>query len=72
MAGPGLINAGCYLLKCEQLMGFQLGVPFSLEADFLTPAVTHGDFDVFITSGIFIDIGVPEDYARAQRLLIGQ
>jgi D-glycero-alpha-D-manno-heptose 1-phosphate guanylyltransferase len=67
--GPGLINAGCYVLTREQLDGFVPGIPFSLETDFIRPAVARGDFDVFVTSGLFIDIGVPEDYARAQTIL---
>lgn len=70
IAGPGLINAGCYVLGRGQLDKFSLHTPFSLELDFLNFAVTRGLFDVFVTSGTFIDIGVPEDYARAQTELI--
>ena len=67
--GPGLINAGCYLLKQHQLDDFQPGSNFSLETDFLTNAVVRGEFDVFVTSGMFIDIGIPEDYRLAQVML---
>ena len=67
--GPGLINAGCYVLERHQLDQFALNVPFSLESEFLRPAVARGEFDVFVTRGIFIDIGIPEDYARAQTVL---
>ena len=35
VSGPGLINAGCYLLKSEQLDEFLIGEHFSLEKDFL-------------------------------------
>lgn len=66
IAGPGLINAGCYVLPTETLDGFELGQPFSLEADFLAKVVKSKRFDLFVTGGNFIDIGVPEDYARAQ------
>lgn len=69
MHGPGLINAGCYVISRRQLDGFAPGIPFSLETDFISPTVARGDFDVFVTSGLFIDIGVPEDYARAQTML---
>jgi D-glycero-alpha-D-manno-heptose 1-phosphate guanylyltransferase len=69
--GPGLINAGCYVLFRAQLNNFAQNIPFSLEADFLSPAVARGEFDVFVTTGAFIDIGIPEDYARAQTELIG-
>jgi len=71
VAGPGLINAGCYVLKRGQLHAFPAGTPFSLEADFLTPAVARGEFDVFVTAGQFIDIGVPKDFLRAQTELAG-
>lgn len=66
VTGPGLINAGCYVLPADILDGFPLGQPFSLEADFLAKAVGKLRFDLFVTNGQFIDIGVPEDYARAQ------
>lgn len=71
IAGPGLINAGCYVFKRGQLDAFAVGKAFSLEADFLARAVTQNDFDVFVTSGQFIDIGVPEDFLRAQTELAG-
>jgi len=64
--GPGLINAGCYVLPTDILGHFALGQPFSLEADYLPQAVKARRFDVFVTHGQFIDIGVPDDYARAQ------
>jgi len=64
--GPGLINAGCYVLPAGILAGFEPGRPFSLETDFLAKAVGIRRFDLFVTEGRFIDIGIPEDYARAQ------
>jgi D-glycero-alpha-D-manno-heptose 1-phosphate guanylyltransferase len=64
--GSGLINAGCYVLERTQLDKFLLKTHFSLESEFLGPAVMRGEFDMFVTHGIFIDIGIPEDYARAQ------
>jgi D-glycero-alpha-D-manno-heptose 1-phosphate guanylyltransferase len=66
IAGPGLINAGCYVLQKGQLDRFPLRHAFSLETDFLASAVSQGEFDVFITKGLFIDIGVPEDFLLAQ------
>lgn len=67
--GPGLINAGCYVLSKEEMGEYKYGEKFSFEVDFLSPAVAKGEFDVFLTSGTFIDIGVPEDYERAQNIL---
>jgi D-glycero-alpha-D-manno-heptose 1-phosphate guanylyltransferase len=71
-AGPGLINAGCYVLPRGILDNYPLGQSFSLEADFLVGAVAGKRFDVFETKGLFIDIGVPQDYERAQNLLAGR
>lgn len=69
IGGEGLINAGCYLLAREQLDSFPLNTPFSLEVDYLAKAVDKTRFDIFITAGKFIDIGVPDDLARAQEEL---
>ncbi len=71
VTGPGLINAGCYVFDRYQLDGFVLPQAFSLETDFLVDAVRRMPVDVFVTEGLFIDIGIPEDYARAQTLLAG-
>lgn len=71
IVGPGLINAGCYVLPIDILNDFPLGEPFSLEADFLAKSVDKQRFDLFVTNGHFIDIGVPEDYVRAQTELAG-
>ena len=69
--GPGTINAGCYVFNRGQLVEFALGQAFSLEADYLAWAVAEERFDLFPTRGQFIDIGVPDDYARAQIDLAG-
>lgn len=70
IAGPGLINAGCYVLATDALARFSLNQPFSIETDYLVPEVISATVDVFVTEGMFIDIGIPEDYARAQTLLV--
>lgn len=69
IAGPGLINAGCYVLATNALARFSLNLPFSIETDYLVPEVTNAALGVFVTEGMFIDIGIPEDYIRAQTLL---
>ncbi|SDP57161.1 D-glycero-alpha-D-manno-heptose 1-phosphate guanylyltransferase [Ralstonia sp. 25mfcol4.1] len=71
VAGPGLINAGCYVLPRRCLDAFTRGQPFSLESDYLAHAMTQQHVGVFVTRGYFIDIGVPDDYARAQTELAG-
>lgn len=69
IAGSGLINAGCYVLATDALARFPLNQPFSIETDYLVPEITSATVEVFVTEGMFIDIGIPEDYARAQTLL---
>ena len=69
ISGPGLINAGCYVLSREALAGFSLNQPFSIETDYLVPEVAHAKVEVFVTKGMFIDIGIPKDYSLAQTLL---
>lgn len=71
VAGPGLINAGVYLLPRTALDAFDAGQTFSLEQDYLAAAVRETDFRVVTAHGLFIDIGVPEDYRRAQQLFSG-
>lgn len=66
LCGPGLINAGCYVFNHNQLDQFPVNKAFSLELDFLAKAVLSQTIDAFVTHGHFIDIGVPEDYHRAQ------
>jgi D-glycero-alpha-D-manno-heptose 1-phosphate guanylyltransferase len=67
--GPGLINAGTYLLERGLPGRHRLPHAFSFEADFLMPHVGEIRPLAFQTEGTFIDIGIPEDYARAQDLL---
>ncbi len=67
-AGPGFINAGTYLLSQAVLDRIPRGEPFSFEQQLLVPEVGAIRPAAFATDGLFIDIGVPEDYARAQQL----
>ena len=68
--GRGLINAGHYVLPRDIAQYFPVTAAFSLESDFLVQAIETCPFEVFTTHGQFIDIGVPEDYARAQSELL--
>ena len=65
-SGPGLINTGHYLLPTKMLETRDLPDTFSFETDFIAPRLAELDIDVFETRGLFIDIGVPDDYHRAQ------
>jgi D-glycero-alpha-D-manno-heptose 1-phosphate guanylyltransferase len=66
VAGRGLINAGCYLFPKDIGQRFPMGDAFSLEGEFLAKEVANSPFDCFVSRGTFIDIGVPDDYERAQ------
>ena len=70
---PGrLANGGVYLVNPEALRigRWKAGDRVSLEDDMLPAAFASGRrFYGLECSGTFIDIGVPEDYARAQGLL---
>jgi len=68
-AGPGLINAGCYVLSKSALNSFPLGESFSLENKYFMPNLKNIEFNGFITRGRFIDIGIPSDYELAQTML---
>lgn len=67
--GMGLINAGAYVLPIGITADFPTDRAFSLEQDYLAKAVIHSPFQCFVTRGCFIDIGVPDDYRRAQSVL---
>lgn len=66
--GPGWINAGNYLISAELLECIPVGSMFSFEQELLAPQLQTIRPVAFFTDGLFIDIGVPEDYDRAQRL----
>ena len=67
--GPGFINAGTYVLAPETLLALPSGEAFSFEQRVLMGALDTLKPAAFETPGAFIDIGIPEDFARAQTLL---
>lgn len=72
ISGPSLINAGCYLLGKNSLAGFDLNEQFSIETDFFQKEVALSEVEAFEAKGMFIDIGIPDDYFRAQSMLFGR
>lgn len=62
----GLINAGVYLIKSDLFSKVNLSEKFSFEADFLQIFINELQFFGVVSEGYFIDIGIPEDYAKAQ------
>lgn len=62
----GYINGGIYNLKRNALEPYP--VAFSLEEDCFPRLVDNHALAAFPAQGLFIDIGIPEDYARAQEI----
>lgn len=67
-AGSGWINAGTYVLSRALRGRLPRAGAFSFEHDFLALYVESIRPRAFRCFGHFIDIGVPEDFARAQIL----
>lgn len=67
-SGPGLINGGVYLLR-RQVLDDIHGVPCSLETNLMPQLVAKGKLFGRAYPSYFIDIGIPQDLARAQAQL---
>lgn len=66
--GPGHINGGIYIFGKEVFDSIPTGTVCSLEREVLPRLIGRG-LHGFTVDGYFIDIGIPEDYARAKREL---
>jgi len=64
----GVINGGVYVFNRDIFRSIPNG-PSSLEKDIFPALLNQGVF-ALEQDGIFIDIGTPEDYARAQALYL--
>jgi D-glycero-alpha-D-manno-heptose 1-phosphate guanylyltransferase len=63
----GLINGGVYILNRKlYLSKTNEAVPFSIEKDFYESRINELHIFGFEYDGYFIDIGIPEDYNKAQ------
>lgn len=69
--GPGWINAGSYFLTERAIAAFPRATSFSFEERVLSACVERRDAFAFSETSSFIDIGVPEDYARAGAAIPG-
>lgn len=65
----GWINGGIYDIKASCLRGYP--AKFSLEQECFPKLLELGQIAAFRSDGFFIDIGIPEDYDRAQTLFGG-
>ena len=67
--GRGYINGGVYLIHRKLFDKHPQPKKFSFEKDLMTKFYTQELFYAMPSDGYFIDIGIPEDYARAQQEL---
>ena len=64
----GVINAGVYRVRKQQLLDEIESLPCSFEHDILPQLVSNDQVAALLMDGEFIDIGIPGDFARAQEL----
>lgn len=62
----GYINGGIYVVNRNLFAKFPLE-KFMLEKDFMEKFVGNRKFAAYISDGYFIDIGIPEDYEKANK-----
>jgi len=65
LCAEGLINGGVYILSKNASLFENLPDKFSFETEVLQPATLQNRISGFIYESYFIDIGIPEDYAKA-------
>jgi len=64
----GLINGGVYWFNMKTFNDLPSVDKFSFESDFLEKKVNQLKMGGYIDGGLFIDIGIPTDYERAQSI----
>ena len=62
----GLINGGAYALQVKHFLAKSFPLVFSFEKDYLEKEYRKDRICGMISDAYFIDIGIPEDYRRAQ------
>lgn len=65
----GLISGGIYLSNANLFDNVQLPLKFSFEKNFIEKYIHQLNINAFISDTYFIDIGIPDDYERAQKEL---
>ncbi|OIQ96023.1 D-glycero-alpha-D-manno-heptose 1-phosphate guanylyltransferase [mine drainage metagenome] len=66
----GFINGGLYALNVQSFLQKDFPEKFSFEKDYLEKYFTEGKTFGSVQDEYFIDIGIPEDYNRAQKELL--
>jgi len=64
--GPGYINGGIYLINKSYLSSPVFPEKFSIEKDCFERYYMESRFFGFPSKGYFLDVGIPEDFYRAQ------
>ena len=64
--GRGFINGGVYLIQRRLFDNHPQPARFSFERELMEKLYVSVPFYAMLSDGYFIDIGIPEDYARAQ------
>ena len=62
----GYINGGIYYLPKNIFDSYDLPKKFSMEKDFFEKYIIDLNIKAFLSEDYFIDIGIPEDYQKAQ------
>lgn len=65
-AGQGLINGGISRVSRSLFDGYKVGQQFSFEKELLQQRYHDGKYYAYADGAYFIDIGIPDDYRRAQ------
>jgi D-glycero-alpha-D-manno-heptose 1-phosphate guanylyltransferase len=66
VGASGLINGGVYCIFRNSFLNIPFPQKFSFEKDYLEKMINERDMIGYVSDKYFIDIGIPEDYARAQ------
>jgi len=65
-SGPGYINGGVYLINKDFIEKEDFPQKFSMEKDCFEKYYQKARIFGYISKGYFLDIGIPEDYQKAQ------
>jgi D-glycero-alpha-D-manno-heptose 1-phosphate guanylyltransferase len=63
---PGYINGGIYLINKNFMVSSSFGKKFSIEKDCFEKCYNNSKIFGYPARGYFLDIGIPEDYMKAQ------
>lgn len=66
VSGKGFVNGGIYWINKKLFDDIQLPEKFSFEKDLMEKFCLTDNFFAYQSDSYFIDIGIPDDYAKAQ------